>query len=963
MTSDALFSREEVLAGAAPTKRAQTLLFLIESRTAHIVARSRQAMERFASEETARERDLAFLEAFAAGRDLPLRPTIQDLERHAARWAGLVPDNPRLRAAVAHLLGEKYRFTARATPHLRAALGLDEAAVGQAYERLFQQPLASIYAPRPTLLERLRWGRAEAARRLESLPPFWTAFSLTLTETVGIGILALPVAVAGLGPLPALALLVVLGLVNLLTIVGLAEAVARTASVRYGDAYFRRLVAEYLGRPGSILLSAALVGVCIILLLSAYIGLSLTLTDITGVPQAAWIAGLYALGLYFLSRGSLSSTVASALAVGAVNLVMILALVLLAVPHIDRDNLAYAEVPGLRGRPFDSAVLGVVFGVILTAYFGHMSVGNCGKIVLRRDPSSRSLVWGAAAAQVAAMGLYCVWTLAINGAIASEILEGFGGTALDPLEAEIGPIVHVFGSVFVILGMGMGSIHGALGLFNAAKEWLPNRSRSEVALPRRRGRLRFERIGEPDGARLGVTYLGLVGEQPRFRLDVEDGRRSERLELVVAGRWDSREALARLPDIDSRRLRLQLEILEAGPEAVRLRVASPLDLTYEGNLEAVGLDLLDLLGDGAADGAAERPLVQWILRRGDVSLAEVAAHLNQDEPAARARLTGLVKQGTLLTTTRNGETRYGARLARHRGRSLPDDVWAAALGEEPPSAPTRVGAPKRRGWAERLLASRRGRFVIACLPGFVIFLVAEWLAVSDAAFTAVLNFGGVTAIPIFAGLFAVLLLVTSRRRGDLVPGLVYPALGHPVVATAVYLVFLGSILAHGLVIWEEPAARVAALVVAAVAMAATVDVLRRGMLARRLVVTLREDQEQGEPAVFAVVAGGRPVAADVRLERAGGAREVHADAGEVGDLASLRSATFEVPSTGAADLRVWVQRIGPDGTAEGLPADVIVRCGEGNPPVERVVADGQALMPIGDGVCRVHVDLEDRSRA
>ena len=129
--SEELFTREEVMAGL-PARRARTLLFLIESRTAHLVAQSRQAMERFLTEEAAEERDLAFLEAFALGRDPPLRPTIQHLERHAPQWAPLVTENPRVRAAVAHLLGQKYDFTYQAVPGIRAALGLDEEAVQQA---------------------------------------------------------------------------------------------------------------------------------------------------------------------------------------------------------------------------------------------------------------------------------------------------------------------------------------------------------------------------------------------------------------------------------------------------------------------------------------------------------------------------------------------------------------------------------------------------------------------------------------------------------------------------------------------------------------------------------------------------------------------------------------------------------------------------------------------------------------
>jgi hypothetical protein len=60
-------------------------------------------------------------------------------------------------------------------------------------------------------MERLGSVRISLDRRLESLSPFWTAFSLTLTETAGAGILALPIALAGVGPLPGLFILLILG--------------------------------------------------------------------------------------------------------------------------------------------------------------------------------------------------------------------------------------------------------------------------------------------------------------------------------------------------------------------------------------------------------------------------------------------------------------------------------------------------------------------------------------------------------------------------------------------------------------------------------------------------------------------------------------------------------------------------------------------------------------------------------
>ena len=166
-----LFDRQEMLAGL-PARRANALLFLIESRTAHLVARSRRATERFLTEEAAQERELAFLEAFALGRDPPLRPTIQDLERHATDWADLVAKNPRVQAAVAHRMGQKYEFTRASVPGVRAAFGLDEPEVRQAHQRLYGEPLENIFAARAGISDRVRWlWSALAARGSSAISP------------------------------------------------------------------------------------------------------------------------------------------------------------------------------------------------------------------------------------------------------------------------------------------------------------------------------------------------------------------------------------------------------------------------------------------------------------------------------------------------------------------------------------------------------------------------------------------------------------------------------------------------------------------------------------------------------------------------------------------------------------------------------------------------------------------------
>src|SRR5690349_20367427 len=103
---DNLFTREEVLEGL-PARRATHVLFLIEMWTAKMMLLSRQAAAVPLVESTS-EQNLGFLAAFSSGHGT--QPRIQHLERYAPDWAHLVPDNARLRAVVAHLLGQKYRF-------------------------------------------------------------------------------------------------------------------------------------------------------------------------------------------------------------------------------------------------------------------------------------------------------------------------------------------------------------------------------------------------------------------------------------------------------------------------------------------------------------------------------------------------------------------------------------------------------------------------------------------------------------------------------------------------------------------------------------------------------------------------------------------------------------------------------------------------------------------------------------
>jgi amino acid permease len=952
--ADDLFTRAEVL-GGLPAGRARTLLFLIESRTAHLVARSRQAMELAVGDVAARERDLAFLEAFTLGREPPLRPSIQDLERYAPQWADLVPANPRLCAALAHLLGEKYTFTRQAVPGIRAVLGLDTEPVQRAYRHLYANPIASIFAPQLTPLQRLRWTVAALSHWLEALPPFWTAFSLMLTETVGAGILALPIAVASVGPLPGIILLCVVGLTTLLTLTALTEAFARSGPVRYGDAYFGGLVTDYLGKAASFLPTAALALLAALALVALYVGVSTTLAGMFGLPPVAGTALLFLAGLFLLTRPSLHATASSALMIGASSILLILLMALLALPHLQQSDLFYVNVPFVHGQPFRPALLGLIFGVMLAAYFGHLSVGNCASIVLRQDPSARSLIWGGIAAQLATAVLYAIWVFAVNGAVPHQRLAGAAGTALVPLAEVAGLGVNVLGLFFAVLAMGMGSVHMSYALRNLMREWVPVRSRPLVTLPRLQGRL----LLRLNGGSLGLSYLGLDDGRPRFRLETQRGSHTQHLDTTVEGHCDV-PALARLlPALRLSRTDVAFDVLDAAEEYVRLRVSTPQPPVYEGDWTAAGAHLGDLL----ELPEPQRRLVQWMMRRGPATLAEVAAHTGQSEQAARATLDALVQQGALQELRGDGARRYRARLARRAGRHLPARIWQA-LGQEP-EAPAQVqgrsyGAGIRAAWRRvgTTLTTDRGRLVLSLSPVVLVFLVTEWLLLHGAAsFAGALSFIGVVTVSVLGGLYPMLLLVASRRKGAYSPGLVFRLLGSPPVAATIYLLFLANLVVHGLIIWHDPLERLSALLVAVLVVGVTVAAIRSGAFAPRVVVELREDPGAPAGAIFAVTASGRPLAIAVTLGYTDAEQRCRSAHGDIPALATLRYATFELPAHVARQLEVWAHRVSASGESTALPAVAQVHDGVQPQRYDVRLSGGRVIVPLSGGVCSLRIEM------
>jgi hypothetical protein len=337
-----------------------------------------------------------------------------------------------------------------------------------------------------------------------------------------------------------------------------------------------------------------------------------------------------------------------------------------------------------------------------------------------------------------------------------------------------------------------------------------------------------------------------------------------------------------------------------------------------------------------------------------VSLAAVAAFTGQPLAMARITLNALVRQGFVEVWEEEGEVHYRTRLVARRGRQLSEEIWEA-LDEKSPK-----GGPEN-GFGQRIkgaLLGARGRSLLSMAPVVAVFVLAEWLLLTGAeSFAGPLSFLGVIVISLLGGTFPVLLLRASRRKGEIVPGLVYRWLGHPLIVAGIYLLFLANLFVHGLVIWQNPVERAAALAAGVLMIVITFLMVRRNAFAPRAVIELREDQREPGRSAFAVTSRGQPATAEVQLGYAYGNERVQASTGDVRAFSSLRRVHFYLPFTRARELKVWVHRITADGDSVGLPALVGVESGSARQELDLELSGGQIVVPIDGGECRVAMDL------
>jgi hypothetical protein len=349
----------------------------------------------------------------------------------------------------------------------------------------------------------------------------------------------------------------------------------------------------------------------------------------------------------------------------------------------------------------------------------------------------------------------------------------------------------------------------------------------------------------------------------------------------------------------------------------------------------------------------ERKLLNRMLRSGEVSLDQAAILMEISVDQARKALRKLADQGFVVERKADAGIVYRAVVKSRQRKILPADIWE--LLDVPARAPTH---PLREflspGLSSTLilrikavLLSDPGRFLLRTSPILIAFLLTEWmLYTGKGSFSGVLNFLGIVVVPLLGGIFPVLLLASSRRKGEYTPGTVFRFFGSLPILMGIYLLFLASLFIYGLFIWREPWTRTSILLTGLFVPALTVWIAKNRGFGRRLAVELRWNEEKGGKNAFRIMSGGEPLEAEVSLQYQHGVKTLRSSEGSVENVAGLQSVTFAIPEHGAEEFKILAYSISADGSSSPLEGILQVNQDDVTRRFDLNLANGSLLIPV-----------------
>lgn len=284
--------------------------------------------------------------------------------------------------------------------------------------------------------------------------------ALTLALSLPQGMLALPIAVAQVGLVPGLLIMLMVGALNIAAAAWTAQHVT-VYFARYGIIpSLMQLAHDRLGKWGQLLTLASGTALFFLALLASIVGLARSLENLTGTPAPIWGASCGLIILAFLfSKATISSRLVIGL--GMLNVCLIMILLLLMLPHA--QPMATPTITG--GSPLS------MVGVSLMLFFAPILVAQVGQRVLPCGGNPQAFVRGTAAGVSAGIVLFLVWAVAVCHVAGIPSPAASSGTTIAVLVMAM-PEANLPAMLLEFLLLGMTALRCTLVLGTLAEEQL-----------------------------------------------------------------------------------------------------------------------------------------------------------------------------------------------------------------------------------------------------------------------------------------------------------------------------------------------------------------------------------------------------------------------------------------------------------------------------------------------------------
>ena len=690
---------------------------------------------------------------------------------------------------------------------------------------------------------------------------------LTTMALLGIGIVALPIALWPFGPLVAGALVLALGLVNAFTITALATAIARSNAVVSGRGRIISITGESLGRRAATVISSIGTIYPFLAIVTYSVAVITTMPDLVGGSRWAWAIGLGSLTVVLIALQAKQVLYASATVISVINLAVLAGLVMMIATKIDISLLTagpdIAAAGGLR------AALGLVFGTILFTFFGHTALFLIAQPALRADPSGRALRRGASIAMAIITVANVAWVMVTLSAVPPAAFDGIVSTGLGLLSEVGGPAVQVLGVVFIIGSAGYGAVNAAFELSSAVDERLPRlRHLSTIIRP-------GASVEVLDPQTAATIVINRVDDQ--LVAVGHFGRRRVR-QPIGPGGFDGAEMLHEL-GVDRHGVWVHLDSLGIVGDDLAIDIETSMvirELAPERSRH-------DFVGAGTDDELEHRIIICCVRRPS--TIAEIADRVGIGEATADALVADLVAARRLRA---EADGTYGAALGtRQRSSSA---VVAALFTEleaeeaeraRQPAAAADTVTPSGPGETRRVpdaLNSVPIRRLIVTTPVVIAALTASVLVAAEIGFTAIVSLVAMTAIMMLGAGLPLLLNLSYGARAER-PVRAGALLGSTLINRVLFWFFIGVSALYATVIHSDWVSRAASIGVGVLMIWLYVTASRRGAFSPRSAL-LVETTAGTDLRVSAVDTGDpQPLTAPDDLDDAGRRLEIRVPGG------------------------------------------------------------------------------------